>query len=975
MIREKNSIVTRLKRIGSKLGTRDVKQKYHYVSEAELKKFHEDINNIKKELSKVVVGQEKVIDGLLRAMISNGHVLLEGVPGIAKTLIMRSLAYVTSCKTKRIQFTADLLPSDIIGLTSYERTKGFYIIKGPVFTNFLLADEINRAPAKVQSALLEAMQEKQVTIGRETFKIDEPFFVLATQNPIETMGSLTLDQEVLINGKLMNGYALEKHVQKYGVLKNKNKNGSFYKLKNGWTYTLAGNRFRKFECMPYFIEYNDYTYEIKTKKGRTIKVTKNHPFLVNKNGDFKWINAENLKLNDFLVSPKKIPEEDNCLIFKNHDEIINELRKDYKIASYEDILLLRKKTNGFKDFGKLSYEEFDKLRIYLGYSKKKLNNAAFDADKNRYYALVKFLRKGTKNKFIINKLILFFKKCEFDLLEKHDAIESYRITKIKPFSIDEDIVFWLAFLFSDGSVNRNYLAAYQKNYPMALDRFISIAKNKIGCGISDISEDNGCRRVVIRSKPLVDYIKKRFLINDNGIPYEYINLPADLRKEFLKTFVSLEGCVSLDTIACIQKNKQSVNVLSYLLLKEGFVHTIQLRENNIYALRIRDKYDVNNYLNKIGWIDNRKILFNRYGINGKRRISVNPKDFLEISKLLGLNSFHAYKERKKFLERNWYCAYKSMQQGNNNISIELFDNMVSDIRNEIDYRAFADVDYLSYFNIHHLAVLGGISLSNIKRNVGCSNHSVWKLYTSGKSLYKDRIINYVKNEYTKKLLKANKILNKYENMVSDEIFFDEVVSINKSKYEGTVFGLSVPKYHNYLGGFGACGINHNTYALPEAQIDRFLFKLYITYPSKKEERGVLEKNISLRDFSDYKLRPVVSPLDIIKMQEIAKKIFISDAVQEYIVRIVDATRYPEKYNLKNAKYIRFGSSPRASIGLYIVSKANALMKGKDYVTPQDVKEIAHDVLRHRILLNYEGQAEDINRDHIIDEILAKVPIP
>lgn len=324
------------------------------ISEYDLHKFHEDIVNIKKEMSKIVVGQEKVADGVLRAIISNGHVLLEGVPGIAKTLIMRSISQITSCKTNRIQFTADLLPSDITGITAYDKTKGFYIVKGPVFTNFLLADEINRAPAKVQSALLEAMQERQVTIGRETFDITSPFFVLATLNPIETQG-----------------------------------------------------------------------------------------------------------------------------------------------------------------------------------------------------------------------------------------------------------------------------------------------------------------------------------------------------------------------------------------------------------------------------------VFN----------------------------------------------------------------------------------------------------------------------------------------------------------------------------------------------------------LPDAQIDRFMFKLFIDYPTKGEEIEILQKNITLKNFSEYGLRSVVGPVDIIRMQEIAKKIYVSKDVEEYIVRLVDSTRYPEKYNLNNSKYIRYGSSPRATIGLYIAAKADALMNGKDFVTPQNVKEVAHDVLRHRILLNYEGQAENIDKDDIVKEILAKVPIP
>ena len=165
------------------------------------KKFAENVikdqkilNEIKKEISNVVIGQEKVINGFLRALLSDGNVLVEGVPGLAKTLIVRALSRVMGCGFSRIQFTPDLLPTDIIGITAYEREKGFYVLKGPIFGNFILADEINRAPPKVQSALLECMQEKQVTIGKETFPMPLPFFILATQNPLEQLGVYPLPE-------------------------------------------------------------------------------------------------------------------------------------------------------------------------------------------------------------------------------------------------------------------------------------------------------------------------------------------------------------------------------------------------------------------------------------------------------------------------------------------------------------------------------------------------------------------------------------------------------------------------------------------------------------------------------------------------------------------------------------------------------------------------------------------------------------
>jgi len=156
------------------------------------------INELKKEISKVVIGQQEVVDGLLIGILSNGHILLEGVPGLAKTLVVKTLAQTIKANFQRIQFTPDLLPADIIGTMIYNpKEADFFTRKGPIFTNIVLADEINRSPAKVQSALLEAMMERQVTIGDETYKLDDPFLVLATQNPIEQEGTYPLPEAQL----------------------------------------------------------------------------------------------------------------------------------------------------------------------------------------------------------------------------------------------------------------------------------------------------------------------------------------------------------------------------------------------------------------------------------------------------------------------------------------------------------------------------------------------------------------------------------------------------------------------------------------------------------------------------------------------------------------------------------------------------------------------------------------------------------
>lgn len=158
-------------------------------------KYSDILHDVHKEVSKVIVGQDPIIEKLILALISKGHVLLEGVPGLAKTLLIKTLSECIDSNFVRLQFTPDLLPADILGTKIYDHsTSSFQTMKGPIFSNFILADEINRAPPKVQSALLEAMQEKQVSIQGQTFSLPEPFFVMATQNPIESEGTYQLPE-------------------------------------------------------------------------------------------------------------------------------------------------------------------------------------------------------------------------------------------------------------------------------------------------------------------------------------------------------------------------------------------------------------------------------------------------------------------------------------------------------------------------------------------------------------------------------------------------------------------------------------------------------------------------------------------------------------------------------------------------------------------------------------------------------------
>src|ERR1700750_1412695 len=153
------------------------------------------VDRLRKEIGRVIVGQQYMLDRLLIGLLTNGHILLEGVPGLAKTLAIKSLAQAINARFSRIQFTPDLLPADVIGTMIFNQQKHEFVVRrGPIFANFVLADEINRAPAKVQSALLEAMQERQVTLGDTSYKLEEPFLVLATQNPLEQEGTYPLPE-------------------------------------------------------------------------------------------------------------------------------------------------------------------------------------------------------------------------------------------------------------------------------------------------------------------------------------------------------------------------------------------------------------------------------------------------------------------------------------------------------------------------------------------------------------------------------------------------------------------------------------------------------------------------------------------------------------------------------------------------------------------------------------------------------------
>src|SRR3989338_7766202 len=238
------------------------------------------------EVRKVVVGQDRVIEQIMVAVLSDVNALLEGYPGLAKTLTVRTLAKVMDLRFSRIQHTPDLMPSDITGTYVIEEHDGhreFKFHPGPIFANIVLADEINRATPKTQSALLEAMQEKQVTVGNDTYILEKPFFVLATQNPIEQEGSLALDQAVLVGNQLKTGKELLESAQHHCIAEDEN-GIRLYQLHEDAVSLTTDGKLQKAPCLLYTLPYTGEMITITTRTGKRLTVTKNHPFLVNNHG-------------------------------------------------------------------------------------------------------------------------------------------------------------------------------------------------------------------------------------------------------------------------------------------------------------------------------------------------------------------------------------------------------------------------------------------------------------------------------------------------------------------------------------------------------------------------------------------------------------------------------------------------------------------------------------------------------------------
>ena len=855
------------------------------LKESELPKI---IKEVEKEVGRIIVGQKETVRGIMRAVLCNGHVLVEGVPGIAKTLMIRAISEVLGCEMQRIQFTVDLLPTDITGITTYSPNKGFGVVKGPVFANFIIADEINRSPPKC-------------VLG---------------DTPVITENGLVLDIKDLI----------EKYSGSEAIT---DSNESWIKPKE--PLRLMALDLNDYKIKPEEVEYlykqktKSPYFNIELKTGRKVKTSSVHPFFTLKNGRVEMIEANQLKEGDCVLVPKRLDiQGSDELIYdpelvKQSEEVCNEIKRRKEI--YTKIQELKNSGLSKKEIAKhLNFQESDPL----------LNT---------------FLRLEP-NYFKYLKEDRFFSKSK-----QFGQVSSV----IMPKQVTKELAQFMAILISEGCINNNsfYLTMKEPEVP---NLFIKSLGELFGIKANLLWDSTRSQyRVAFRSDALISLLRAigfnpNLKSKDKEIPAFIMRASGENIKEFLKLYYEGDGCVSRDCVKVTTKSTKIANSLSYLLLRLGFVAKIN---------RELSKTHIGNY----------KYCRKFYNL-----------------RLYGSELSEFYKKIKFF-------------------TAEKNEKLCSLIRNSCGEKA--DLIPGMHEMIRAIRKLSGITHKEFFSQAGVHAHN---LENPNNSLMHSR---YRLGKVSQLLGVNTCLIEQLGKIVESDFYCDFVKKAEKIEpdKEYWLYDFCMNENHSFIAGFGGI-ISHNTqsalleamqertvtiarktyelpkpffvlatenpievsgvYSLPEAQIDRFIFKLLMGYTSHNEEIEILSNNVTLKEFEDYHLKKVLSAEKIIKLQEMTKKVLSSDAIKEYIVKLVEETRNP---NFEFAKYISFGASPRASISLYIASKAEALLNGRKYVVPKDVKVVAASVLRHRIILNYEAEAEKISTDKIIENILEKVKAP
>ena len=921
--------------------------KYDDFSDEEMadkaEKLSKKIKLMESEIQNGYVGQEDVIRNILLTVIAGGNVLLEGVPGLGKSLLVELLGRVVEgTDFNRVQFTPDLLPADIVGVEAYNEDRGFYKKKGPIFANFILGDEINRAPPKVQSAMLEAMQEHKVSIGDETFHLPEPFFVMATQNPVEQGGSLHPDETLYMNGKLWKAKEALEYAKKNGEIVHEDDEKRIFDA-GGFTNGLSTNgEIKKRKARIYEKDYEGKIYTLRTRTGRQIKVNADHPLLVNERGKVKWKKAEEIEEDDFLVCPEtfELPEES----FPEHKEVLDTLQEDFHVIKCREIERALESIENEQ----YSSDIIDTLRIACKMSKKEL------ADKSgiSYDRTLRYL-EGVSNG-VGEDLVNVFEDRD---IEPDSYVESYKVHRISNSWETGDAGFFLGFTIAEGNIEENSVEVSQKNYPELIERWISLAE-EMNLEVSTRIKD-GVKYAKIRSKPFIKYLNERYYLD---APDKLLSAPSEFKKEFLEAFMIAESHYENDEkennvrITMTQQSKEIINLISYMFVSFGIRPKVY-DQGRVYRLRISGK-DLIKYFEHFSWAGETPEVK-----EGSSAYRVLPVSYEMIDELVTCLGFRHSGEMKK---QDWFSLHQMARQRGRVSEYEL-EKFIQEMESELEKKKTQEFD-----SVHKEALSCGIPITEIKEGTGLTKHRFWKAY-QGEGQESEAEM-FVSSEREIRLEKAEHMIAYIKKLVGSDVFYDPIQEIETEQYEGSVIGLSVPETNNYTAGFGACGINHNTYPLPEAQIDRFLFKIYLDYPKKKNERKIIDLNANIMDMEDFGVNQVVEKKDVLNAQEFSKHITVSEDIKAYIVDLVDATRNPEEYGLEYSDYISWGGTPRASINLALAGRAHALYNERAYVTPEDIRSVINEVFIHRIILNYEGQAKGLEVQDIIDDIVKNVPV-
>lgn len=849
----------------------------------EIKESYDLIEKTRNEVKKVVLGQPKVIDAFMAALLCDGHVLLEGVPGLAKTLLVKTLAEASGCSAKRIQFTVDLLPSDILGITTYTPGKGFETIKGPIFANFIIADEINRSPPKC-------------VLGETPILIEN--------------GEIMSIEEIIEEYK--GKEALRKGNEEWLIPRKKLKLMSLdledYKIKPEEVKYLYRQRTRN----PY--------HNVTLKSGREIKTSTEHPFFTLRNGRIETIKASELKDGECVLIPKQLNlESDNIL---RYDEtLVNE--------SEEVRMEIERR--------KVLYDKINKLKQELNVNEIR---KTLDINPNDEQLLMTFIRSKPQYLEIMSTENYFFSKSK--------QFGQVSFVK-KPIAVTKELARLMAILIAEGSINKSYFYLTMKDQDVPII-FIQDLESIFGIRARLLYDNKRQQyRVAFRSDALAKLLSAIGFETNNkaknkDIPSFIMKADKDNTREFLKAYYEGDGSISRDCVKVTTKSRKIANSLSYLLLRSGLVARIsnELAKTRIGAYSYKRRFynlrlyggDLDKFYKKVGFLTHNK---NNKLKNLIRNSNRNKTDLVPgmhhllraIRKTLGLS-------HKQFYEITGMHAH-NLENPNN--ALMLSRARLSRVANSLVMENVL-LDQLK-------TILGGEFYCDfIRKNEKIIPNSDYWLY------------DFSMKENHSFIAGFGGIISHNTQSALIEAMQEKQVTIAKETYP-------LPKPFFVMANNNPLETS-GVYNLPEAQVDRFLFKVIIDYPERKEEVKIMEENITLKTFESFNVQPILSPKKILEMQRITKNVYMSDKIKDYIVRIIEKTR---KKDFRRGEFIEWGGSPRASIGLFIAAKAWALINGRNYVIPQDVKDISHLVLRHRVMLNYKARAERITSDDIIDEIL------